>query len=126
MPSRIHLKRVYDAPSATDGCRVLVDRLWPRGLIKENARITLWLKDVAPSTDLRRRFHSGALDWQGFQAAYRCELTGAPWADAVRTLLRLADEGALTLVYAAKDRQCNHAVVLGEHLDTLRTGASHS
>jgi uncharacterized protein YeaO (DUF488 family) len=112
----IRVKRIYDAPETADGRRVLVDRLWPRGLAKADAHIDLWLAAVAPSTALRRRFHSGGLDWPGFRAAYGAELAAAAWAEPVQTLRRLAAEGPLTLLFAARDQAQNHALVLRDHL----------
>jgi uncharacterized protein YeaO (DUF488 family) len=114
----IHVKRIYDAPSKSDGHRVLVDRLWPRGVAKADAHIDLWLAAAAPSGDLRKRFHAGAMDWPGFLAAYRAELASAAWAEPVQTLRRLAAEGPLTLLFAAKDEAQNHALVLRDYLTT--------
>ena len=107
-----HLKRVYEAPDEADGYRVLVDRLWPRGLTKAKARVDLWLKDVAPSDDLRKRFHHDAAKWKDFVAAYDKELAG-PAAKAAKTMLcgRLR-EGPVTLLYAARDEEHNNAVAL--------------
>jgi uncharacterized protein YeaO (DUF488 family) len=106
----IHLKRVYDAPSEGDGTRVLVERLWPRGLTKERATVDLWLKDVAPSPELRKWFGHDPSRWEQFQERYRRELRGK--ADAVRLLKQKAKEGTVTLVYAARDEEHNGALVL--------------
>jgi uncharacterized protein YeaO (DUF488 family) len=106
----IHLKRVYDAPAAGDGTRVLVERLWPRGLTRERAAVDLWLKDVAPSPELRKWFGHDPARWEGFQERYRRELREK--ADAVRLLKQKAKEGPVTLVYAARDEEHNGALVL--------------
>jgi uncharacterized protein YeaO (DUF488 family) len=106
----IQLKRVYEAPSATDGTRVLVERLWPRGLTKERAAVDLWLKDVAPSPELRKWFGHDPARWERFQERYRQELREK--ADAVRLLKQKAKEGPVTLVYAARDEERNGALVL--------------
>lgn len=113
MRHHIHIKRVYDAPAATDGYRILVDRLWPRGLSKEAARFDLWLKDVAPSPELRRWFGHRPDRWAEFRARYLAELDGAAALETIRQRLRAGD---VTLLYAAKDEAHNHALVLAEHL----------
>lgn len=105
----IKLKRIYDVPSADDGYRVLVDRLWPRGIKKENAHIDLWLKDVAPSNELRKWFGHDPAKWEEFSQRYAGDV--AP--DALAQLRRLATEHpTLTLLFAAKDEEHNNAVVL--------------
>jgi uncharacterized protein YeaO (DUF488 family) len=106
----IHLKRVYEEPSKTDGLRVLVERLWPRGLTKERAAVDLWLKDVAPSPELRKWFGHDPARWEQFQQRYRQELRQK--TEAVRLLRQKAKEGAVTLVYAARDQEHNGALVL--------------
>lgn len=110
----IHIKRVYEAPAKEDGTRVLVDRLWPRGMTKEKAAIDVWLKEVAPSTELRKWFHHESANWAEFQKRYRAELKGN---EAVEELRELVKKGAVTLVYGAKDEERNHAVVLREVLN---------
>jgi uncharacterized protein YeaO (DUF488 family) len=106
----VTVKRVYDEVAEDDGLRVLVDRLWPRGMRKDDPRVGLWLKDIAPSDELRRRVH-GSDDWEGFADAYRAELEDAP--EAVEELRRtVADHDAVTLVYASKDTEHNNADVL--------------
>ncbi len=114
--SRVHLKRVYDAPSPEDGLRVLVDRLWPRGLTKDAAGIELWVKDVAPSTALRQWFGHDPARWTEFRKRYRAELAANPRGVAT---LRGAVKGArpVTLLYGAKDEERNNAVVLKEALE---------
>jgi uncharacterized protein YeaO (DUF488 family) len=112
----VRLKRVYDEPSADDGFRVLVDRLWPRGLSKERAALDLWAKDVAPSTELRKAFHHEELSWADFDAAYRAELDG-PARGAVEALrAELAPHPVVTLLHAVADESHNHALILREAL----------
>lgn len=113
----ISVKRVYDPPADGDGLRVLVDRLWPRGLSKERAAVDHWAKDLAPSSDLRRWFHRNPEAWDAFVEAYRGELDGQE--AALRDLLQRADQGPLTLLYAARDRKRNHARVLCELLESF-------
>ena len=98
----IKLKRVYDKPSRTDGMRVLVDRLWPRGLTKERASVDLWLKDVAPSTELRKWFGHDPDKWKEFQVRYRKELLANK--EALRQLKEKAAERTVTLVYGGAMR----------------------
>jgi uncharacterized protein YeaO (DUF488 family) len=114
---RVRIKRVYQPPDAEDGVRVLVDRLWPRGLSRERAQIDLWLKEVAPSHALRRRFHGRPEHWEDFKTAYYAELEEAPAQSAAGVLLaRLAHE-PVTLLFAARDDTRNNAVALKEWLD---------
>lgn len=110
----ILLKRAYDAPSRSDGKRILVDRLWPRGVTKADAEIDLWLKDVAPSTALRKWFGHDPKKWVEFKKRYRSELKGSP---AVAELKALTRKGKVTLVYSAKDELHNQAVALKELLN---------
>lgn len=114
---RIALKRVYEAPAAADGTRILVDRLWPRGLTKEKARVDLWLKEIAPSADLRRWFGHDPGKWAEFQKRYRAELQANP--DVVAELKTAIGAGPATLVYGAKDEEHNDAVVLAAYLAKL-------
>ena len=109
----VALKRAYEAASNSDGTRVLVDRLWPRGVTKAKARIDVWLKDVAPSTQLRKWFGHDPGKWTEFQRRYRAELKGS---EALAELRKLAREGHVTLVYGAKDEEHNDAVVLAKLL----------
>ena len=114
----LRLKRVYDDPSPDDGYRVLVDRLWPRGLTKERAAVDDWAKDAAPSADLRRAWHAADPDtWDDYADEYRAELAG-PSAEAL-TVLRgvLAQHPVVTLVFAAHDPVRNHAIVLRDALE---------
>ena len=110
----VQIKRVYEPVTKDDGARVLVDRLWPRGLRKEEVTLTLWLKDVAPSAELRKWFAHDPKRWQPFCEHYRQELDQNP--DAVAKLADLAKVGRITLLYAAKDTQHNHACVLANYL----------
>ncbi|MFD5600583.1 DUF488 domain-containing protein [Leucobacter sp. NPDC058333] len=122
MTTEIHLKRVYEAASPTDGARVLVDRLWPRGVSKDRAALDSWAKEAAPSTDLRQRWHADAdadkpSHFARFTVEYQRELEQAPAADALERLVDLAREHSrLTLVYGARNEATNHAVVLREAL----------
>ncbi|WP_347977059.1 DUF488 family protein [Microbacterium sp. ProA8] len=111
----VRLKRVYDDP-ADDGFRVLVDRLWPRGLSKERAALDLWAKDVAPSTELRKAFHLGDLSWTDFEAAYRAELEGPARAAVESLRAELSSRPVVTLLHAVADESHNHALILREAL----------
>ena len=111
---RIRVKRIYDPPAESDGCRVLIDRLWPRGIKKSDARIAHWAKDLAPSTELRRWFAHDAAKFPEFQRRYVAEL--AAKQQLIDELLQRAGTGTLTLLFAARDRDCNHAVVLRDYL----------
>jgi len=108
----VALKRVYDAPSPDDGTRILVDRLWPRGLSKDKARVDLWLKDLAPSDALRRRFHAKPELWDAFRTAYAAELAQPAAQAALRALRARVKQGPVTLLYAARDPRHNNAVAL--------------
>ena len=110
----IRTKRVYEAPAKGDGARILVDRLWPRGFSKEKAQVDLWLKDIAPSTALRKWFAHDVAKWDEFRRRYARELDAN--ADAVETLRAHAGRGAVTLVYGAKDEEHNQAAVLEAYL----------
>ena len=113
----ISLKRVYDPIAADDGTRILVDRLWPRGIAKAKAGIDLWLKDISPSDELRKRFHARPESWDEFRAAYAAELEGATARAAAAELRTLMQKGPVTLLYAAKDERHNNAVALKEWLE---------
>jgi uncharacterized protein YeaO (DUF488 family) len=112
--AQIHLRRAYDAPEPDDGARVLVDRLWPRGLARVLAMLDLWLKDIAPSDGLRRWFGHEPTRWTEFSVRYRAELAANP-APMVE-LLRLCRAGPVTLLFAAHDGERNNAVVLRDVL----------
>jgi uncharacterized protein YeaO (DUF488 family) len=106
----IQLKRAYEAPSLTDGERVLVERLWPRGLTKTQAAVNLWLKDVAPSPELRKWFAHDPAKWQQFEHRYWKELRSKQ--ETIDLLRRKAKKGVVTFVYAARDEEHNAAVAL--------------
>src|SRR5262249_9426525 len=112
--SEIRLKRAYEAPDPDDGLRILVERLWPRGLSKERAAVDLWIKDVAPSPELRRWFHHDPARWDEFQERYRAELRQEE--DAIEELRRACAGKAVTFVYAARDEEHNSALVLKDYL----------
>ncbi|OAT87149.1 DUF488 domain-containing protein [Desulfotomaculum copahuensis] len=111
----IKLKRIYEPPGEADGRRILVERLWPRGLSKERAAVGLWLKDVAPSPGLRRWFGHEPDRWPEFKARYRAEL--AAKEELVAELAQLAGEGTVTFLFAARDEKRNSAVVLKEYIE---------
>lgn len=110
---KIKIKRVYAEPSAEDGKRILIDRLWPRGLSKEKARVDLWLKDIAPSTELRKWFDHDPDKWEEFKKRYLRELKAN--SETVQILKDELSKGKVTLVYGAKDEEHNDAVVLQEN-----------
>ena len=111
----IDLKRAYDPPARSDGYRVLVDRIWPRGVTKEDLKVDAWLKEVAPSTVLRKWFGHDPKKWDEFRRRYARELE--PHATALEQLVEHARAGHVTLVFAAKDTEHNNAVALREHLE---------
>ena len=108
--TNIRIKRAYEEPDREDGTRILVDRLWPRGLTKEKARVDIWLKDVAPSTELRRWFAHDPAKWAEFRSRYLEELKRNK--ELLSLLRQDAAKGTVTLVYGAKDQQHNEAVIL--------------
>jgi len=112
---KIQMKRVYDEPSEADGQRILIDRLWPRGLSKAKAKVDLWLKAVAPSTPLRQWFGHDPEKWEEFKQRYTDEL--AQNSEAVAQLRALLAQGTVTLLYGAKDKEHNDAVVLQEYVE---------
>jgi len=111
----IRLKRVYLSPEDSDGLRILIDRLWPRGLTKEKARVDLWLKNIAPSTELRKWFGHDPAKWDEFKKRYHKELAGN--SEILSKLTEQLKKGRVTLVYGAKDEDQNDAIVLKEHLE---------
>ena len=117
----IAIKRVYEAALRTDGARVLVDRLWPRGLTKERAQVDEWLRDLAPTNELRRWYHARPNHWLTFRKKYLKELSQPESEDALRQLYQLAHKRErLTLLFASKDETHNNAAVLKELLDGMR------
>lgn len=116
----IRIKRVYSEPSARDGIRILVDRVWPRGFSKERARIDAWQKDLAPSTPLRKWFAHDPAKWIVFRKRYRKELIQSARVDELKELAALSRGRTVTLVFGAVDEEHNQAVVLKELIDDLR------
>ena len=116
----IHSKRIYDKPDEGDGFRILVDRLWPRGISKQEARIDLWMKDIAPSDDLRKWFAHDPAKWTAFSGKYRAELERKKEL-AVEIIEIVRSHKRVTLLYAASDKEHNNAVVL---LQALKIGLS--
>jgi uncharacterized protein YeaO (DUF488 family) len=114
MTKMIKLKRVYDPVSRTDGTRFLVERLWPRGLSKERLHATAWLKEVGPSTELRKWFNHDPRKWSQFRTRYFRELDSRP--ESWRPILEAAKRGTVTLLYSSHDEQHNNAVALKEYL----------
>ena len=112
----IIVKRIYDEPGSDDGTRVLVDRLWPRGIKKENAAIDLWLKEIAPSNELRKWFQHDPAKFAEFRQRYETELHAPEQQAALAKLRQLAGQGPLTLLFAAKDSEHNNACVLRDIL----------
>ena len=113
-PSMVNIKRVYDDPSPDDGTRILIDRLWPRGLSKENAKIELWLKDLAPSTALRQWFQHDPGRWKEFQKRYAGELSQCH--EALQKLQACMKQGPVTFLYAAQNQEYNNAVALKAYM----------
>ncbi len=111
----ITIKRAYDPPKASDGKRILVDRLWPRGLTREKLKIDRWMKEIAPSNELRKWIHADPSKWSAFEERYFKEL--ASQADLVAELRAMAHDGTLTLVYSAKDELHNNAAALKKYLE---------
>lgn len=116
--NEIGVKRIYEEPASADGYRVLVDRLWPRGVSKEEAQLDEWCKDVAPSDGLRKWFDHDPNRWVEFQERYRVELEER--RDECRDLIERCDEDLLTLLYAAKNTEHNHALILQDFLEGLQ------
>jgi uncharacterized protein YeaO (DUF488 family) len=122
----VELKRAYEKPSLSDGVRVLVDRLWPRGIKKEKARIDHWLKNLAPSNTLRKWYHSSD-NWQLFKKRYFKELSTPEASDDLQTLYNLINQqDRVTLIYASKDSERNNAVALKELLEGMKKPPSSS
>ena len=113
----VQVKRVYEPAEAGDGFRVLVDRLWPRGLSKEAAKVDLWFKNLAPSTELRRWFHSDAGSWGEFQKRYRKELSAN--REVATDLRKQLGRKKTTFLFAVKDSRHNHAILLKAFLEKL-------
>lgn len=123
----VNLKRAYEKPTLSDGTRVLVERLWPRGLTKQAAALDAWLKDVAPSDELRRWFHARPALWPAFRKKYLAELANPEASRAIEELYSLAgNKRQLTLVFAARDQEHNNAVILKQLLEGMRKPPSTS
>jgi len=123
----VHLKRAYEKPSVSDGVRVLVDRLWPRGLPKDKAGIDHWLRDLAPSDKLRKWFHARPTLWTLFRKRYLQELNAPAASRALEELYALAARArTLTLVYSSRNQEQNNAVVLRDLLNGMRKPPSSS
>ncbi|MDE2260396.1 MAG: DUF488 domain-containing protein [Betaproteobacteria bacterium] len=110
---KIRIKRVYEQPDRHDGRRILVDRLWPRGLTKEKACVDLWLKEIAPSTKLRKWFGHDPGRWEEFKKRYLAELKGN--SEQIQLLKQALAKDTVTLVYGAKDEEHNEAIVIQEN-----------
>jgi uncharacterized protein YeaO (DUF488 family) len=117
---RIELKRAYEPPAPGDGRRVLVDRIWPRGVARDDLRLEAWLKELAPSPGLRKWFGHDPSKWREFKERYARELDQHP--EALAQLLEMAKAGRITLVFGAKDTEHNNAVALKEYLERRATG----
>lgn len=120
MHEKVSIRRVYEPPEGSDGYRVLVDRVWPRGQRKDELALDEWAKDLAPSTGLRKWFGHDPERWEGFRERYRAELDTPEARERMRALVEAAGERRITLVYSAKDERHNQAVVLRELLSRLR------
>lgn len=120
----IKIKRAYDPPSEEDGERILVDRLWPRGVTRERARVVSWLKDLGPSTELRQWFGHDPLRWEEFQKRYGRELQSPEKRAILRDLAEKSRHGAVTLVFGAKDELHNNAMVLKHLIDAISRRAA--
>ncbi len=113
----IAIKRAYEPSDSADGTRILVDRMWPRGVAKQEAHVDKWMRELGPSDELRRFFGHDPARWREFRKRYLAELKSPKMAPLLAELLEIARSGTLTLVYSAKDHQHNQAVVLKELLD---------
>ena len=114
----ITLKRIYDEADSSDGHRILVDRLWPRGVSKEKAKVDEWMKEVAPSNELRKLFHGGGLSWAEFEKQYQEELK--THIEELRALAEIAKTLKVTLLYSSKNNEQNNATVLKEFLEGMK------
>jgi len=114
----IKLKRAYDPPSKSDGLRILVERLWPRGVTKEKAKVDLWLKEIAPSAELRNWYKHDLSKWEEFQRRYRDELVKK--GEMIKEIEQMADKGPVSFVYAARDENHNSALVLKNYIESRK------
>jgi len=122
--AHVILQRAYDEPSADDGYRVLVDRVWPRGRTKEHLRLDTWARDLGPSTELRKWFGHDPTRWAEFQRRYQAELASADRSRTLDALTEHAREGRVTLVFSAHDREHNQARVIADELERRLRRAS--
>jgi len=113
----IRIKRVYEEPQEADGRRILVDRLWARGLSKEKAKVDVWVKEIAPSTELRRWYGHDPNKWTEFKSRYAAELQANP--GQVEEILEEVREGIVTFLYSSKEEQLNNAVALKEYIESI-------
>ena len=114
----VHIRRIYEPPTLKDGYRVLIDRVWPRGVTKQEARLDEWARNLAASTDLRRWFGHDPAKWDEFRRRYHAELLAPDRSAALEALAQRARQGTITIVYGARDEQHNNAVALAEVLQT--------
>lgn len=114
----IKIKRIYEPASDQDGIRILIDRLWPRGVTKEEAKLDMWMKNIAPSNELRKWFNHDPEKFEDFCMKYIIELTESPFKKDLHTIQEMSLNGMVTLVYSAKDKERNQAIVLKEYLET--------
>jgi len=117
----LQIKRIYEAPSTEDGLRILVDRLWPRGISKERAQLTLWMKEVTPSPALRTWFDHRSERFEAFTSRYEAELAAANVQPYLRQLKTWSESETVTLLYAAKHPQINHAIILKHYIEQLHS-----
>lgn len=123
--SELRIKRVYESAEESDGIRVLVDRLWPRGITKTNAQIDIWLKDIAPSDRLRRLFHASPTSFEEFRQSYKVELKSAEGRRNIAQILDLLERSPVTLLYAARSIDHNNATVLMNIIKQSRKRSQH-
>ena len=116
-PMEIRIKRVYDEPEEADGRRILVDRLWARGLSKERARVDVWIKEIAPSTELRRWYGHDHHKWTEFKRRYAAELEANP--GSIEAIVAEIQAGVVTFLYSSKEEKLNNAVALKQYLEEL-------
>lgn len=114
---KIRVKRVYEEPEESDGRRILVDRLWPRGFSREKAKVDVWLKEIAPSTELRRWYGHDPSKWTEFKSRYAAELAANP--DQLEKIFREVQTGIATFLYSSKEEQLNNAVALKQYLELI-------
>jgi len=120
----VHIKRAYDVVSRRDGMRILVDRLWPRGLKKAEVNVVKWMKELGPSTELRKSFGHDPAHWKEFRKRYKAELRRPEARARLKEIATAAARGTLTLVYSAKDEEHNQAVVISEVLGVHRDASA--